>query len=66
MRNPKAGIGILEYALLIFSVVAALIIGQTPLRRALCSRWKSAADSIGFGRQYENQGSLTTTIVSEP
>lgn len=55
------GIGTLEYALLLFAFVVALIIVQTPLRRAFCSRWKSAADQIGFGRQYD-QGS--TTIVS--
>jgi len=61
-RMRKAGISILEYAVLITAVVVALAMAQTALRRAVCAKWRDAADVFGSGRQYENQGSKTTTI----
>ena len=50
--NKKNGFTILEYALLIIVLVAALLGMQIYLKRALAGKWKSAVDAIGFGRQY--------------
>ena len=43
----------IEYAILIAIVVAALIGMQDYVRRAICGRWRAAADTFGHGRQYE-------------
>ncbi len=51
MKN-KGALGI-EYAVLVALVVAALIGMQTYIRRAICGRWRDAADTFGHGRQYE-------------
>jgi len=51
MKRQKA-FTVLEYCLLIIVIVAALLLMQVYLRRALVGKWKSAADTIGFGRQW--------------
>lgn len=43
----------MEYAVLIAVLVAALIGMQAYVRKAISGRWREAADSIGFGMQYE-------------
>ena len=48
-----------EYCVLITVVVAALIGMQVYLKRAICGRWKSNADTFGFGRQFDR----TSTTV---
>ena len=45
----------IEYAVLVAIVVAALIGMQVYMRRAICGRWREAADTFGHGRQYEPQ-----------
>ncbi|MFA5039188.1 MAG: hypothetical protein WC732_05870 [Candidatus Omnitrophota bacterium] len=64
-RDHRAGLGVVEYVVLIVAIIAAMLTIQTPLRRALCARWRDAADSFGVGRQYENEGPNTTTVVRE-
>ena len=44
---------ILEYSVLIAIVVAALLCMQIYVKRAICGRWRQAADVFGSGRQYE-------------
>lgn len=51
MRNK--GNLILEYALLIAIVVAALVSMQLYVKRALCGRWRQTAEVFSAGRQYE-------------
>ena len=43
----------LERAVLIAVVAAALIAMSVYIRRAISGRFRDAADSFGFGRQYE-------------
>jgi Flp pilus assembly pilin Flp len=49
--NRKA-ISIIEYSLIVAVVVAALFGIQIYLKRAISGRWRQAADTFGFGRQY--------------
>ncbi len=47
------GLTIIEYAILITVIVGALLAMQAYVGKAICGRWRQAADSIGFGMQYE-------------
>ena len=51
-KMRKATLSI-EYAILITIVVAALIAMSGYIKRAVSGRWRGAADTIGYGRQYE-------------
>lgn len=51
MKKTKA-LTILEYCLIIILVIAVVLLMQIYVRRALVGKWKSAADTIGFGRQW--------------
>ncbi len=62
-RRNRAGMGTLEYVLLISALLAALLSMQVYLRRAISYKWRDAADSLGLGRQYETDGSKATTVV---
>ena len=54
MKNRRQrGSLIIEYAILVAIVVAALIGMQVYIKRAICGRWRAAADTFGHGRQYE-------------
>lgn len=44
----------IEYALVIAVVIAALLGIQVYVKRAVCGRWREAADIFGFGRQYQS------------
>jgi hypothetical protein len=59
MRKAQA---ILEYAVVISCVVAALIAMQTYIKRGIQGRLREQADSIG--RQYE-RGNTTADIILE-
>lgn len=52
MFSRKNGFTFLEFALLLTVVIAALLAMQIFMKRSLMAKWKNAADSIGFGRQY--------------
>ena len=58
----KTGVTVIEYAVLLAAMVAALVAMQTPLRRAISGRWRQAADVFGDGRQYEPQGARATVV----
>ncbi len=47
----KAG-SIIEYSLIVAVVVAALLGMQIYVKRAISGRWRQAADTFGYGRQY--------------
>lgn len=49
----KKGLSVIEYAILIAVVAAALLAMQAYIRKAVSGRWRQQADSIGFGMQYE-------------
>ena len=49
----RKGLSIIEYAIVIFVAVAALVAMQSYLRKAICGSWRRSADNIGFGMQYE-------------
>ena len=55
----------IEYAILIAIVVAALIGMQDYVRRAICGRWRVAADTFGHGRQYEYGVTTIDGVVEE-
>ena len=62
LRESKAQ-SIMEYALLIALIAAALVAGQTYFKRALAGRLKDTADSIGdqFTVHSDGEYSITTT-----
>ena len=47
------GSNMLEYSLVITILVAALLGIQIYLKRAVIGRWRQAADTFGYGRQYD-------------
>lgn len=47
------GTHVIEYSLVLAAVVAAIIGVQIYLKRAISGRWRQAADTFGYGRQYE-------------
>lgn len=51
----------IEYAILIAVVTAALIGMMVYMKRALCGKWRTSADTFGYGRQYEPG----VTVISE-
>lgn len=51
--NLRRGSLAIEYTVLIAIVVAALLGMQVYVKRAICGRWRAAADTFGHGRQYE-------------
>lgn len=46
------GISFIEYTMVIAVVAAALVGIEIYLKRAISGRWRQAADTFGFGRQY--------------
>ena len=52
MRNLRAA-SIIEYSLILAVVVAAILGMQIYLKRAISGRWREAADTFGYGRQYD-------------
>lgn len=52
MSARKRGFTILEFAVIMAIIAAALLAMQIYFKRAVEGRWKSAIDTIGFGRQY--------------
>ena len=51
----------IEYAVLIAVVAAAMVGMSVYARRALAGRWKSVGDAFGYGRQYEPNVTKVTT-----
>lgn len=52
-RVKQSGRAVIEYALLITIILAALFWMKGPIVRAFYGRWKNAGDSFAFGRQYD-------------
>ena len=57
MKNAKGTIT-LEYVIIITVVVAALVGMSIYMKRAICGKWREAADAIGFGKQYDPQKTI--------
>ena len=53
--KSKRASSIIDYALLIFAVIAGLLIIGTYLKRGIAGKWKEAGDTFGFGRQYSGE-----------
>lgn len=51
--SPRGGQSVIEFALLIVLVVAALTGMGIYAKRSLMGKWRGVGDSFGFGRQYE-------------
>jgi len=49
----ERGQHVLEYAVLVAVVAAALVVMQRYVKGALQARWKASADVFGYGQQYE-------------
>lgn len=56
----------LDYALLLFIVVTALIMMGNYIKRGLMFKQKEAADAFGFGRQYEDEREKPIVKPSQP
>lgn len=52
MRSRR-GVTAIEYSLLLAVVVAGIVGAQIYLKRAISGRWRQAADTFGYGRQYD-------------
>lgn len=63
LKINRCGIATLEYAVFIAALLLALLSLQAPLRRALCAKWRDAADSFGSGRQYNPDSPKATTVT---
>lgn len=50
----ERAISTIEYAMVIALVSAALLSIGIYYKRAVCGRWRQAADAFGFGRQYNS------------
>lgn len=48
----RKGAYTVEYGILIVIMIAALVGISVYMKRAIIGKWREAADSIGFGRQY--------------
>lgn len=53
INKIKGAAPIIEYAVLLSIIIAALITISAYLRRAVSSKWRQVGDTFGFGRQYE-------------
>lgn len=51
--SRRKGFLSLEYAILIVTLVAALLAMGVYLRRSICSKLRQAGDTFGYGRQYK-------------
>ncbi len=47
------GISVIEYSLIVAVAVTALLGMSVYVKRAVCGRWRQAADTFGYGRQYD-------------
>ena len=54
------GQSVMEYAITIALMVAALLAAQRFMKSSLMGRWRAIADSFGYGRLYENGKSTVT------
>ena len=53
VTSAQRGQGMIEYAVLIAVVTAALLGMSVYTKRALAGKWKAVGDAFGYGRQYE-------------
>lgn len=56
----------MEYAVFIAVIIAALVGMQFYVKRAVCGRYRQAADVFGSGRQYEPNVTEITKEESKP
>ncbi|MBN2097058.1 MAG: hypothetical protein JW714_01115 [Candidatus Omnitrophica bacterium] len=52
MRSRKGEL-VIEYCVLIAIAILALLAMRVYMTRAVCGRWRQAADVFGGGRQFE-------------
>lgn len=52
-RPKRAAFAVVEYAIFIAVLCAALVGMAISIRRALSDKWRQAGDAFGHGRQYE-------------
>ena len=57
---PRRGSMSLEYAVLIALVAISLAAMAVYFVRSLSGKWRDAADTFGFGRQYDPQKTIIT------
>ena len=53
MKRCQGGFSVIEYAVLIAVLVAALIGTSIYLKRSISGKWREVADTFGYGRQYQ-------------
>ena len=58
----QSGQGVVEYAVLMAVLVAALIGMTSYIQRSLAGRWREVGDTFGYGRQYEPGVTTVTTV----
>ncbi len=64
MINRKAA-SIIEYSLLFAVEVAAILGMQFYLKRAISGSWRQAADTFGYGRQYDPKYDVNATASAK-
>ena len=63
MNTGKKGSLAIEYVVLVAVVIAAFLGMQVYIKRAICGRWRAAADAFGQGRQYEYKVTSINGVV---
>lgn len=53
MSAPRRGFLSLEYAVLIVVCAASFLAMAVYIKRSVMGKWRTSADTMGFGRQYE-------------
>lgn len=54
MIRKLRGVSAIEYSLIVAVVVAGLLGMQFYMKRAISGRMRQAADTFGYGRQYDS------------
>lgn len=57
-NRASHGWSMVEYSILVVTLAIALMAMQVFVRRAVSSYWKSNADQIGGGRQYDRDSTV--------
>ncbi len=66
VTKNKNGRAVIEYAVLIVIILAALFWMKGPIVRAFYGHWKTAGDSFAFGRQYDPKRTVECAHYSLP
>lgn len=65
MKGCKRSFSVIEYAVLIAVLVAALLGTSIYLKRSLSGKWREVGDTFAYGRQYDPQHTTFEVIHNQ-